>query len=271
LNKNLLPLVDLTGGVFLAPNAPDIYNSTGGLNWENSTFGNPFGDLQNRSNNQTKNLISGLLLSYEFIPGLSIKSNFGYNNMQLNETHIQTFAAVDPSLNDPSSSRSNSFASSQFDSWIIEPQITFNKIIGKHSADILVGSTFQEQANQDMRNGVSGFPSDALIANISGATNKGNPTASFLEYKYNAVFARLGYNYDQKFVINLTARRDGSSRFGPGKQFGNFGAVGAAWIISKEKWFVGVLNVLSHAKLRGSIGTTGNDKLSDYEFMSTYA
>src|SRR5690606_14853279 len=74
-----------------------------------------------------------------------------------------------------------------------------------------------------------------------------------------------------RYVLNLTGRRDGSSRFGPGRQFGNFGAVGLAWIFSEEEFAKKGLPFLSFGKLRGSYGTTGSDAIGDYEYWSTYS
>jgi hypothetical protein len=90
------------------------------------------------------------------------------------------------------------------------------------------------------------------------------------EYKYNAGFARLSYNWLDKYLINLSGRRDGSSRFGPGRQFGNFGSIGSAWIFSQENFVKSALTFLSFGKLRFSYGTSGNDGIGDYQFMELY-
>src|SRR5690606_27400325 len=90
------------------------------------------------------------------------------------------------------------------------------------------------------------------------------------EYRYNAVFGRVNYGYNEKYFLNLTGRRDGSSRFGPGKQFANFGAIGAAWLFSRESFFEENLSWLSFGKLRGSYGTTGSDLIGDYKYLNTY-
>ena len=71
-------------------------------------------------------------------------------------------------------------------------------------------------------------------------------------------------------MLNLTGRRDGSSRFGPGNQFATFGAIGAAWIVSKENWLQDN-NTISFAKWRVSYGTTGNDQIGDYQYLDTYS
>eukprot|EP01096_Ripella_sp_DP13-Kostka_P009087 TRINITY_DN3439_c0_g1_i3.p4 TRINITY_DN3439_c0_g1~~TRINITY_DN3439_c0_g1_i3.p4 ORF type:complete len:424 (+),score=-52.08 TRINITY_DN3439_c0_g1_i3:2171-3442(+) len=83
-------------------------------------------------------------------------------------------------------------------------------------------------------------------------------------------FARANYNWREKYILNLTGRRDGSSRFGPGDQFATFGAVGAAWLFSKENVFKNS-TFLSFGKLRASYGITGNDQIGDYQYLDTYA
>ncbi|MDO9184083.1 MAG: hypothetical protein Q7U04_16840, partial [Bacteriovorax sp.] len=76
--------------------------------------------------------------------------------------------------------------------------------------------------------------------------------------------------WNDTYIINLTGRRDGSSRFGPNRQFANFGAVGAAWVFSKESFATKVFPFINYGKLRGSYGTSGNDQIGDYEFLDTF-
>ncbi|MCG8318944.1 MAG: TonB-dependent receptor [Cytophagales bacterium] len=89
-----------------------------------------------------------------------------------------------------------------------------------------------------------------------------------MEYRYNGAYLRFGYNFRGKYVLNLTGRRDSSSRFGPNNQFGNFGAIGIAWIFSEEAFIDSVPEFLSFGKLRGSYGTTGNDLIGEYQFLA---
>src|SRR5690606_32057157 len=87
-------------------------------------------------------------------------------------------------------------------------------------------------------------------------------------YKYEAGFARLNYIYNNKYIINLTGRRDGSSNFGPNNRFGNFGSVGAGWIFSEEDFFEPVRGVLNYAKLSGSYGSSGSDGVGPYQYQA---
>jgi TonB-dependent starch-binding outer membrane protein SusC len=94
---------------------------------------------------------------------------------------------------------------------------------------------------------------------------------NYTEYRYQAIFGRLNYNIQDKYILDITTRRDGSSRFGPGNQFANFGAVGAAWIFSSEDFVKKQIPFLSFGKLRSSYGTTGNDQIGNYQYLSTYS
>lgn len=94
---------------------------------------------------------------------------------------------------------------------------------------------------------------------------------NIVNYSYAALFGRIGYSYADKYHLNLTGRRDGSSRFGEKNRFGNFGAIGAAWEFYKEDFIQESLPWLSYGKLRGSLGTTGSDHIGDYQYRDTYA
>src|SRR5690606_38854564 len=109
----------------------------------------------------------------------------------------------------------------------------------------------------------TGYTSDALLEDITSAADITPLGAVNTRYRYNAVFGRVNYTWKKKYILNLTGRRDGSSRFGPGNRFANFGAVGAAWIFSGESWMK-ALPFLSFGKLRGSYGVSGNDQISEY-------
>jgi hypothetical protein len=114
-----------------------------------------------------------------------------------------------------------------------------------------------------------GFESNALITNLAAAANITISGDNKLEYYYAAVFGRVNYQYKGRYLLNLTGRRDGSSRFGVNQRFASFGAVGGAWLFSKENFLAGN-PWLSFGKLRGSYGITGSDLIGDYQYLDTY-
>ena len=155
-------------------------------------------------------------------------------------------------------------------SYLLEPQLSADISWKDHRFDFLIGTTLQQsETNQGSIQG-SGFESNALIQNVGAAKIKTVSDQVRTQYNYTALFTRLNYQYKKRYIVNLTARRDGSSRFGPRNRFGNFGAVGAAWIVSQEPWMK-KMSWLSLLKLRGSIGITGNDKIGDYQYLNTYS
>lgn len=271
INTNNMPLSDLTSSIYLAPNAPKIYDENGSLNWEDNTFENPFATLGQEANATTKNLLANLFLNYKVADGLELKSSFGYNSSNYKGNLITPLSTLPPSWGDSPILRSNLIDNTAIDSWIVEPQITYEKGLGDGKLDILIGTTFQKSTREYAAQRAVGFPSDDLINNIQSASTFQVVSYSSSDYRYSALFGRIGFQWREKYIVNLTGRRDGSSRFGPGKQFGNFAAIGAGWIFTEEQIFEPISSVLSFGKLRASYGITGNDQMADYQFMSTYS
>ena len=270
-NKSVIPSVkDPAYYLTIAPNAPDIYNEFGDLNWENETWDNPLADLKSLARANTTSLSSNLNIKYELFPGFDFSSHFGYSTMGMDQSIIIPSSSLTPSQAAISSNRSNTLANTDLMTWIVEPQFSFKKPIGKGELEAFLGTSFQERLNGS--GGITGsdFPTDQQIENINRAVKI--ILIPYAEVKYRQISSRvrLAYNWNKKYLINFTGSREGSTRFGVGSQFGNFGAIGAAWIFSEESFFRNNLSFLSFGKLRGSYGVTGNDQLGDYEFLSTY-
>ena len=254
----------------LAPNAPAIFNNDGSLNWEdwgNAGLDNPLAGYFNSSRTQSNNLVSSLGLSYELFSGMILKTNVGYTNFESDELVKMPSRSYNPS---DEVDHYSLYKQIERSSWIIEPQLNYELAVGNGTLSALIGGTFQENKNLHMGIQGEGYVSEAMIGNLSAAENIINSSTLNTTYRYAALFGRLGYNWRQKYFINLTGRRDGSSRFGPGKRFANFGAVGAAWIFSEEDFVNDGLGFLSFGKLRGSFGTTGNDQIGDYGYLDAY-
>ncbi|MBC9795125.1 SusC/RagA family TonB-linked outer membrane protein [Sinomicrobium weinanense] len=251
----------------LPPNAPLLYTDKGGLNWENSTWENPLAFLEAEYNGITDNFIANATLDYQLIPGLHISSQLGYTNIQVKEMRIRPLSMIDPALRAGRTGLSV-LSDSYRKTWIVEPKVQYKRHIGQGVLDLLVGGTFQQNVNEVRRISGSGYTNDALLKNIQAASDIRIGQSSYTQYRYNAFFGRINYNWKKKYIVNLTGRRDGSTRFGPGKRFADFGAVGAAWIFSKEPFLEN--SFISFGKLRGSYGTTGSDAIGDYGYLDTY-
>ncbi|RFM27835.1 SusC/RagA family TonB-linked outer membrane protein [Deminuibacter soli] len=269
-NLIILPQNDPSYLILLPPDAPAVYDKSENLNWQNSTFINPFARILATSKTVTDNLLSNASLSYRILPGLEAKAGLGYTYIQSTQSNITPLQSLPPSAGTDPTLRVTDYGSRITKTWLIEPQLRYFKKIGNHSVDVLGGLTFQQTSTADNLASGYGYVSDALLGTLSGASVISGVAQLSTLYRYNAVFTRIGYNYKEKYLLNLTARRDGSSRFGPGRQFGNFGAIGGAWIFSNEKFFGNKKAAFSFGKLRLSYGTTGNDGISDYKYLSRY-
>lgn len=275
-DQNRLPGVDLTAqAVLLHPNAPALHKADGTLNWApnaagSSTWNNPLTYTQNNDfTNTTKNLVSSANLSYNILPGLEIRSSFGYTQTQSDLLTSIRLEYYRPERR-PTSQREARYSNRNMSSWIMEPQLQYTGRIGKVKIDGLLGTTVQQRSTNVLTLKGTGYSSDLLLKTFRAAQSISIQISDRTMYRYNALFGRLNINWADKYLVNFTARRDGSSRFGDKNKFHTFASVGAGWIFSQEKWLQRSLPFLSFGKLRASYGTTGNDQINDYSYLSLY-
>lgn len=282
IDNNQLPQSDLTlYGLLLEPNAPALLNPDGSINWApdaggNTTWGDGGGNVMllryQKYVNKTYNLFSNLTIGYTILPHLELKGSMGYNYMQTNDFSPDPLIAVAPEKR-ATAQRYAAFGDRNIQSLIVEPQASYWTNIYKGKLELLIGSTFQDRkAKVNSLTGL-GQDSDESLKDIHAATSVFSSN-SISRYKYQAVSGRVNYNWADKYVMNITLRRDGSTRFGAANRFHNFGAIGAAWIFSNETFFASKKDIVNFGKLRGSYGTTGSDQISDQisedQFMSLY-
>lgn len=269
--KNNQPGTDLTRYIgILAPNAPSLYDQSGNLNWENSTWENPLANLEGKYLTKTNDLIANTLLSYTILPSLTLKGSLGFTNTDYYETRTQPSTMFDPAYQLGSQYSILTANNTDRQSWIIEPQIEWQESFRRLKVQVLVGSTFQKLSGKQIVQEASGFTSNSLIYNLASATSLKAIADNESIYKYQAIFGRINFVFAQRYMLNFTGRRDGSSRFGPNKQFANFGAIGGAWIFHDESRNKENA-LLNFGKLRVSYGITGNDQIGNYQFLDTYS
>jgi TonB-linked SusC/RagA family outer membrane protein len=271
-DKNKLPGADLSlQAKNLPPNAPALYDSEGNLNWENGTWENPLAILNGEYTNSMNTLIANTLLSYKLIEGLQLQTSLGYTDNRLEENRTSPNTIYNPDWGLDSSFSSIYLNTAHRSSWIVEPQINWEQPLGQGLLKILAGATFQKQTADVLTQFGSGFPSNDLIHNLGAASYIFTFTDRHTDYRYEAVYGRINYSWKQKYILNLTGRRDGSSRFGPDNRFANFAAIGAAWLFTEEAFAKNNLPFLSFGKIRGSYGSSGNDQIGDYGYLDTYS
>ncbi|TDS52423.1 SusC/RagA family TonB-linked outer membrane protein [Myroides indicus] len=271
VQSNNLIQTDLTKtSLTLAPNAPALYNEDGTLNWQEGTFDNPLAPMGATYNYDNKNLLLNANIRYNVLPNTFVKLNLGVTNNNFQENTLTPYTTYNPAYNLTSEHSNAQKASFNTNSLIVEPQINWFKDFNNHyKLDILLGGAYLSNTRDSFSIYGTGFISDALLTNIGAANNKIISSITNSKYNYAAVFSRFNFSYRDKYIFNLTARRDGSSRFGDNNRFGNFGAVGTAWVFTEEN-FLKNNNWLNFGKIRASYGTAGSDNIGDYQYLDTY-
>jgi TonB-linked SusC/RagA family outer membrane protein len=257
----------------LPPNFPDLLDDKGNLVWSYKGYGfespaaNPLGYLKEKAVVGLYTLNSHLSISYQILPLLKFSVNAGYGRNETNVYNSTPIASQNPADGILGSATwSNGYA----DLFNIEPQFNFDKQIGKGKLRAVIGGTYRKNVQANLSVTGQGYTSDALLSNSTAGTEPPFVSNTGGEYKYVALFARANYIWDDKYILNATANRNGSSNFGPQKQFGNFGSAGAGWIISEEKFIKGSLPWLSFAKISANYGTTGSDGVAPYQYQANW-
>jgi TonB-linked SusC/RagA family outer membrane protein len=265
---NHLPILDPTQFIYLAPNTPSPYDKTGKFSWQSDSV--PFLNIPAQGLNTyhgfTKTLFTHWQVDYHLLPGLTARASLGYNSVATTETGLEPIVAQDPAT---FPTGSLFLGNTNFTGLIGEPQLEYAWKKGPAKWDLLVGATLEDQHSRHSTFTGQGYSSDSFLSMPDKAPIQSSQDSSVL-YLYEAMFLRAKLDLADKYLFSLSARRDGSSRFGPGHQYGNFGSVGAAWIFSKERSFP-ANTVLSFGKLRGSYGITGNDQIGDYEYAQSWS
>ncbi len=266
--RNELPNGDLTRAALTrVPNAPSLLNEDGSLKWDDPIGGNPLATLRRQYLVKTSNFNTNLRLSWQFTPKLKLSTSLGYNRLQQSELRTRPISANNPAWGNTTGEAD--FTEGLNYLWIIEPQLKYTTQLGPGRLGVIIGGTFQENINELETTRARGFQDDNSLENIAAAGETSILEYRYTQYRYSAIYGRINYKLDDKYILNLTGRRDGSSKFGSDKKFGNFGAIGAAWIFSKEEFFK-ENSILSFGKLRSSYGIIGSDQIPDYQYLSSY-
>ncbi len=253
----------------LPPHAPAIFKEDGSPNYSGwAPLDNlyRFGNLINPFESTTNFFNASLTPRYKIVKGLEFIANLGFGKIENDQFRASRILSANPNRN---ALGDNTFTHTFSVNQIIEPQLEYNVFLLKGKLTILSGASWQNNVTASTYQAGRNYTNDAFLESVTNAPMRetGNDKGV---YKYIAGFGRLTYNLYDKYIINLNARRDGSSKFGPGRQFGNFGSVGAAWIFAEEAFVKKILPFLSFGKLRGSHGTTGGDAIGNYQYISRW-
>ena len=146
--------------------------------------------------------------------------------------------------------------------------LAYNKGFGVHNIDATVGMSYQQ--SQTKTNYIEGtqFPSDSY-RKIASAATKSDGSSAETNFRFLSYFARANYRLKDRYLVGLSARIDGSSRFGVNSRYGFFPAVSAGWVLTEEN-FLKNNRVVSFMKLRASYGLTGNSEIGNFPQLGLF-
>ena len=223
----------------------------------------PVKKAKERINNTKKNFTQiSLPLFFEIIPDLNLMIRFGATfNQSLQNKYTPLSLVGDPS-------RTNaSISNSQNTTLVNENTLSFFKKMGAHSINLLGGITAEEYYWEIATAQASGFANDNLTYHNLGSGTILLPqrSGSTRTALVSGLF-RINYNNNDKYLLTLTGRSDGSSKFGQDNKWGFFPSGAFAWRLSEED-FIKELNLFSNLKLRVSYGRTGNQGFAAYSSL----
>lgn len=156
--------------------------------------------------------------------------------------------------------------------WQVENTLTYDKTFAdKHTLSVMLGQSALEStgrslsgSNQDL---MEEDPSKANLGFTTGDRDKQAASGYlYADYRLTSLFARVSYSYDDRYMVQATVRRDGSSMFGPSNRFAVFPSVSAGWNIKNESFLRDRADWLSTLKLRASWGKNGNDQIGSFAY-----
>lgn len=223
---------------------------------------NPYARLMlQKDDYKTTRFLGNSYLDYEIISGLTLETNVSLD--MADEVYNNFIPALISSNNLATGKSANK---SQY-SWNAYANLTYDKtFFENHHINALIGysaESFREESNS--LNGTN-FPSDD-IEWLSAATSITSGSSNMTAYSLLSSIARLDYNYKGKYLLSAAYRRDGSSRFGQDRKYGDFPSVSVGWVLSDEPFMKGV-QFLDLLKVRGSYGITGNNDIGNYTAIS---
>lgn len=256
----------------LPPNAPGMYDENGEYNFApyrtQSRSNYPFEGIKGWGENQTLRSQTNIGFTYEIVKdltaGVSLSGEFFSNK---SGTYMPK-AGKDPMFFPMSMAF---FGTGSGKSLLVRPNINYVKLFGEAKIAVSMAADYS-YADQDAVTVMAMmFSNDNLIKSYSNAQVV-QTLNNYAQQKVASLLATVSFDWGRKYIVNLNGRRDGSSRFGSGSRFGNFGSAGVSWVLSNEGWFKNAnMDWWSFAQIRSTYGITGNANVGDYQYLSRWS
>lgn len=238
------------------------------INPANDYRTNPVINLNNLYRlNTTQNFYSNAYLDYDILPGLKLRVT---NGVTENRVQNEAFNNSKTQYGRGSTGVNGSINNSQFSNWLNENTLTWkHQFAKKHNLDLMGGMTFQKQTSKSYGVSAINLPNEDLgLAGLYQGTPQRVDTFESL-WSMASFLARADYNYDSRYYLTVTMRADGSSKFPVENHWAYFPSGAAMWRFKNEK-FLKNNSILSEGKLKFSYGETGNNRVGDFDYVTTY-
>ena len=255
----------------LSPLIP-IFDEEGRFNGEHANYfplggANPVGSLSGADlfENKTFRLIDNFAVSLTPIKNLTLRSQLNFDLLSLNESQFQN-----PRFGGGRNSGGIGYeANTTLKTYVATQTADYNFMLGtKHSFNVLGGFEAQETISESFTASGTQFPNESLTT-LNSASAEFAIGGSKSEFTFLSLFSRVNYNYDGKYLLSASLRRDGSSRFGADNRYGTFYSVGGSWVATKES-FLEDATYLNLLKVRSSYGVTGNAAIGNFPSQGLY-
>lgn len=245
-----------------------IYNEDGSFNFNQNTaagsgpFVNPIALATGVDDRlQQFRFLGGIRLDAEIYKNLTVASSFGFDSNSFRRDYYRPSWIPVRGAQGPSNPEARSFSSQLFN-WVNENTLNYDFNLGEHNKfNFLLGFTAQKERIE--RNGLfaNNFANDLVRTLNAGQVYDG--FSQIQEWSLLSYLSRITFNHKDKYLINASIRRDGSSRFGENTKWGWFPSASVGWRVSGEEFFPESV-VFSDLKIRASIGQTGNFSIPNY-------
>lgn len=234
---------------------------------------NPLAYIQTRLGNYgwSHNTVGNIYLEMEPIKGLRFRSVVG---AKLSFWGNESFTPISW-LNSSTISSRTSFnrGNNQGFNWNVENTVSYSRVIGKHEFSVLAGQgAYMDGRTKAINVTFNDVPADnfedASLNFKVPADKRLSDGSEGADHRISSLFARVNYNYKEKYLAEAIIRRDGSSRFGPNNKYGVFPSFSLGWVLSNEDFFPKTQYV-SSLKIRGGYGVVGNDNIGDFAYLAT--
>ena len=197
----------------------------------------------------------------KILPGLHFKTSFGGYFKQYGRNYYQA------SWSYRTGATKGQYSAYHLLNWLNENTLTYHREFGKNDLTFLAGLSEQANSQKFVNIQVSEFASD-LVQTLNGGSLIDLANTSITQSTLASTFFRVNYSFANKYIVEVSSRWDGSSRFGANKKWGNFPSASVAWLASNEN-FLKNSSWISQLKLRASYGAVGNNNIGDYSALAT--